>query len=354
MYNAIYYQDAYLLLPPELPEFGAFLADLRSRELPATYRLLPLLEDNRVRHSRFSRGVCMAPCFLTGYRDEPLSVRIDDPSAVYPVQVELLTQEEYNARLCAVVRKCCPGCRDYTPISGNEASLAGRHEEISLNGVCSFRWETRSRPRCFSDDLKLLDAPLLRRLPGLTEQELCKEITLYTGLPVAIAQKVIAPDGAVTLRVQPTKPSPLFPLLTRAAGHYMQSLSGSALRMEPHPLPDLSPEALTALTAWECRSALRKDCRRYGAALAELTWDGQDDGRVAASLALLERKALLSVLHAEAGRAFLLMLNVPMALKELRFRTPLLEAHGAALTVHSATHSRRCTINFDMPFETLD
>ena len=244
MVNAIYYQDAYLLLPPELPEFGAFLADLRSRALPATYRLLPLLEDNRVRHSHFSRGMCMAPCFLSGYRDEPLSVRIADPSAVYPVQVELLTQEEYNARLCTVVRECCPGCKNYTPISGDEASHAGHHEEISLNGVCSFRWETRS--------------------------------------------------------------------------------------------------------------ALRKDCRRYGAALAELTWDGQDDGRVAASLALLERKALLSVLHAEAGRAFLLMLNVPMALKELRFRTPLLEAHGSALTVHSATHSRRCTISFDMPFEILD
>lgn len=354
MHNAIYYQDTYLLLPPELPEFEAFMADLRSRDLPATYRMLPLTEDNRIRRSRVSRGVCMAPCFLSGYREEPLTVPINNPAAVYPVQVERLTQEEYNARLCEVVRGHCPGCKDYSPISGDEASLAGHHEEISLNGVCFFRWETRARPRCFGDDLQQLGDFLLRQLSGLSEQEICGEITFYTGLPFDGAQKVIAPDGSVTLTLRTAKASPLSPLLTWAAGRYIRFVSGGAFCMEPDPLPDLSPDALMALTAWKCRSALRKDCRRYGAALAEMTWDGQDDGRVAASLALLERKAFLSVLHAEAGRALLLLLDVPMALKELRFRTPLLEAHGAVLTVHSATNSRRYTVNFDMPYETLD
>ena len=42
MPNAIFHRGSYLLLPGEFPTYEAFMADLRSRELPATYRLLPL------------------------------------------------------------------------------------------------------------------------------------------------------------------------------------------------------------------------------------------------------------------------------------------------------------------------
>lgn len=136
MLNAIFHRGSYLLLPDDLPTHEAFMADLHSRELPATYALVPLLENNRVRCFTVFKGFCLAPYFLSGYRDEVANVVIHDPSEVYPVQVERMTQEEYNARLRTVVESACEGCTNHKPLSPKVQSLNSYFENISLNGVC--------------------------------------------------------------------------------------------------------------------------------------------------------------------------------------------------------------------------
>ena len=102
MPNAIFHMGSYYLLPDGLPTFEAFLADLRSRALPATYRLLRLKEENRITASgKVSPGFCLAPCFLSGYKDWYADVPIRDGGDVFPVQVERIPLKEYDLRLHA-------------------------------------------------------------------------------------------------------------------------------------------------------------------------------------------------------------------------------------------------------------
>ncbi len=353
MLNAIFHKDGYLLLPEEFPTYEAFMADLHSRELPATYQLIPLLENNRVRSFTVFKGFCLAPCFLTGYRDEPASVVIHDLHDVYPVQVERMTQEEYNARLRAVVEASCEGCASYKPLSPKVQSLNSYFENISLNGVCPFRYEGKPAPRSFQQNVMWLGGGFMRnRYAEKSAEEIRMKIKEYLYLIYDSAEKTAEPDGAALLTVTPKKKELLPPYLTLAIGHYIHALTGS-YRIQPAVQPDTAPDAILSLATPERRDAFRKECKKYGVSLADLTWDGNDEGRVMRMLWEQNRHSILFPLWEGPGRAILLLMDTPEALKTLRFFTPMLEKHGAVITVHGQYHSRRYTVNFDMPYETL-
>ena len=80
MLNAIFHWGHYLLLPEAFATFGDFMADLRSRELPATYEMILLKEENRITASgKVVPGFCQAaassPATATGPRRSPLTTR---------------------------------------------------------------------------------------------------------------------------------------------------------------------------------------------------------------------------------------------------------------------------------------
>ena len=354
MLNAIFHKGSYLLMPGDFPTFEAFMADLRSRELPATYQMIPLLEDNRVRCFTVNKGICMAPYFLTGYRDEPIDVTISDPADVYPTQVERLTQEEYNARLRTVIEGYCEGCMGFKPLSPKVQSLNGHHEEISLNRVCFFRYESKPAPRSFGHNLRWLGGGFMRyKYAEKDAEEMRLEIKQQLYVVYDSAVKTQEPDGTTLLTVTPKKKELLPPCLALALGNYLHKLTHT-YRVQPATQPELTPDALLALAAPERREAFRKECKKYGVSLADLTWDGKDDGRVTEMLWEQNKPSVLYPLWEGSGRAILLLMDTAEAMKALRFHTPLLEAHGAAITVHGQYHSRRYTVNFDMPFDSLD
>lgn len=354
MLNAIFHQDAYFLLPDAFATFEAFLADVQARELPATYQMIPLLEDNKQRNWTVIKGICMAPYFLTGYRDEPVAVTISNPDDVYPVQVERMTQEEYNDRLRCVIEGYCDGCLGYKQLTPKVQSLNGHHEEISLNGVCFFRYETKPSPRILRPNMMWLGGGFMRyQYAQKDAEEMRQNIKEHTYIVYDSASKDALPDGSQLLTVTAKKKELLPPYLALALGHYIDNLTGS-YRIAPSPLPEVTPEAILALAAPDKREAFRKECKKYGVSIADLTWDGQDQGRVLSSLQALNKQSILYVLWEAADRAILLLMDTPNAMKELRYRAPMLEHHGAVITVHGQYHSRRYTVNFDMPFTELD
>jgi len=354
MLNAIFHRGSYLLLPDDLPTHEAFMADLHSRELPATYALVPLLENNRVRCFTVFKGFCLAPYFLSGYRDEPANVVIQDPNEVYPVQIERMTQEEYNARLRTVVESACEGCTNHKPLSPKVQSLNSYFENISLNGVCPFRYEGKPAPRSFQQNIMWLGVGFMRsRYAEKTAEEIRAKLKEYLYLVYDSAEKTVQPDGTTLLTVTPKKKELLPPYLTLAIGHYISSLTNT-YRIQPVVQPALSPEAILAFATPERRETFRKECKKYGVSIAELPWDGQDDGHILRMLWEQNKHSILYPLWEGPGRAILLLMDTPEALKTLRFHTPMLEAHHAAITVHGQYHSRRYAVNFDMPYETLD
>lgn len=354
MFNAIFHKNAYFLLPKEFLTCEAFMADLRSRDLPAEYQMIPLLEDYRIRSFTVNKGICMAPYFISGYRDDPITVTINNPDDIYPTQAERLTQEEYNTRLRKLVESYCPGCLGYKPLSPKVQSLNGHHEEISLNGVCFFRYEEKPTPRSFGANLLWLGGGFMRyNFAKLDADEMRLKLKEYLYIVYASAELSALEDGTQQLTVSSKKKELLPSYLALAIGAYIDGLTGH-YRIQPAIPPDTTPESFLALAAPEKREAFRRECKKFGVSIAVLTWDGQDDGRVMESISLLDRHCQLCVLHAEQNRASLLLMDTAEALKAIRFRSPMLEAHGAVLTIHGQYHSRRYTVNFDMPYESLD
>ena len=150
MYNAFYYEDNYYLLPNTFPDYNSFLNAAHNGPLPMEVHTIALREDHGIRNFRVVKGRSMAPYFLQGYNDAPCSVVITNADNIYPVHVQICTQEEYNAKLREQILKSCPGCLRYTPLSNRVQSLNGHFGEMSLDGVCLFRQETKPSPPNFS------------------------------------------------------------------------------------------------------------------------------------------------------------------------------------------------------------
>lgn len=282
MPKAIFHMGSYYLLPEEFPTFEAFIADLRSHELPATYRLLRLKEENRITDSgKVVPGVCMAPCFLSGYKDWYADVRLDSPDDVYPVEAERIPLKEYDRRLREAIARTCGGCLGCKPPTARAQSLQSYRERLSLNGVCFFRHEEKPAPRAFADGLGWLGGGFIRlRYAQKDAEELRELIRQHTRILCESAEKVELPDGSGQLNVTLKKKELLPPYLMLAIGHYIHGLTGS-FRIAA-PTPEVTSKALLALVAQG--EAFRAECKKYGAALAFLTWNGQDGGRVATFL----------------------------------------------------------------------
>ena len=153
MYNAFYYEDNYYLLPDGYSDCQSFIDAVRQGSLPMEFCAVALRENHNVNNSRVVKGCSMAPYFLTGYHDESCQIVISNVEDVYPVHATLLSQEAYNAKLRELILEKCPGCLRYSPLSNRVQSLNGHFEEMSLDGVCLFRQETRPEPRSFRRNL---------------------------------------------------------------------------------------------------------------------------------------------------------------------------------------------------------
>ena len=148
--KAFYYRERYYLLPQGYSSIKELRSEMEN--MPARIRLQALSEDNHI-HSNIEKGVSIAPYFYSEYGFAEEDVLIEDVSDIYPVEVELFTQAEYNECLRKVILEYCPGCLRYKPISDRVQSLNGHFEEISLNAVCFFRQNSKPSPRVFRRNL---------------------------------------------------------------------------------------------------------------------------------------------------------------------------------------------------------
>lgn len=149
-----FYLNDYFLLPEGYSDGASFLAAMHSAQAPVTLRAVVLREDSDAGFDAYERGVCIAPYFIADYLKAPEELTIAHPGEVYPVPVTLLTQKEYNVRLRRQVTANCPGCRAYGGLTEEDATLSGHFEEITLDGFCPYRWETRKPPRNFDNALE--------------------------------------------------------------------------------------------------------------------------------------------------------------------------------------------------------
>ncbi len=121
-------------------KLSAFFYDNQYYLFPESYGTVEALANavadglGEITLTRLNDTKCMAPYF-SNKAPEKVLLTIDHEKFIFPCEVELMTQAEYDNRLRKVVTAFCPGCPNFS----DAEDLTGHHEEISLDSVCFIR-----------------------------------------------------------------------------------------------------------------------------------------------------------------------------------------------------------------------
>lgn len=348
MQNAIYYEGTYYLLPAEFADYDTFHRDLLARQLPAQYHMVELREDHKARNFTVIKGRSMAPYFLSGYHDEPSLVTIANPEDVYPVHVEVMDQTEYNAKLREVINRVCPGCLRFKPLSNRVQSLNGHFEEMTLDGVCVFRQESKPAPRIFHHHLFSFGGFFQRfDYASNNAQEMHDNIKQW--FYIRYADVVLEEEnGHKTLTLRCKKNELLAPILTDAISRYIEEISEGTYHIRLAEDFSCSEDTLLELLAEKNAEAFRKECKKYGVSLAVLEYDENAAETVRHSLKELVDHFWMFPLVQKAGKEYFLIADISCVLKELRYRSPLLQAHHTSVKLYDQFTNTRYQISFAM------
>lgn len=348
MHNAIYYDGAYLLLPENFPDYETFLQDLRAKALPAQYRMVVLRENHCIAFHSVVKGCSMAPYFLSGYNDAPSTVTITDKSDVYPTCVEVMDQQTYNAKLRDVINVVCPGCQRFKPLTNRVQSLNGHFEEMTLDGVCVFRQESKPSPRVFHEYLFFFGGFFRQsNYASKTAPEMLDTLKdcLYLRYRDAVLNEE---NGQKALTVSCRKNELLTPLLTDALSRYIRKISDDTYHIRAAVPFAYTEEALNNLLTAENADAFRKECKKYGVSIGMLEYDSCGAEKVHRALQpLAEHFQLFPLLQTE-NKTYYLITDTAQVLKELRYRSPLLETYHAGISVFDQYRNTHYEISFAM------
>ena len=344
--SAFFFRNSYYLLPSPFASAADLIKLVESS--PLLLPLQVLTENNQIR-SPIQKGVCIAPYFYSEYGYKTVEVELENAFEIFPVEVELFTQAEYNAMLRNVILTCCPGCVRYKPLSNRVQSLNGHFEEIALNSVCFYRQERKPAPRVFRDSLFFLGGFWKHFDPCMTDAaRTAEEIKSRLYIKFDTAEKDCN-STAVTVAIKPDFYVQSLSALLAAYVENVLSFTDFRIRIE-NPMPIGEKEIRKQLDP-ENREAMQKQCKKYGVALAELTYSQAYETAVNRSLKQLFDHYYIFSLSEEPGRKILMLLDECTALKELHFRAPLLETADATITVYNQNEEKTLRITFDMQKE---
>lgn len=352
MANAIYYNELYLLLPEEYPDFESFQAYLHSCQLPADVKMVVLREDHKVPYWTVNKGRSIAPYFLTGFHDEPSRVRFLNTEEIYPVQVELMDQDTYNARLREVINAFCPGCKRFKPLTARVQSLNGHHEEIALNSVCFYRYEENPSPRVFREMLFSFGGFFIRsNYAALTAEEMKERLTWnYMRFNACTLDEK---DGEKYLTLECKKGEVITPILTQFVAGYVENEVDEHYHILLRNPVECSEEYLLSMLREDKQEAFQKECKKYGVSIGILEYQPDKGDAVRRSLTELTGHYCMEPLISLPGKTYYLITDTSHVLKELHYRTPVLEAYNTTLALYTRKERRKYKITFDMPSEIL-
>lgn len=349
MYNAFYYEDKYYLIPNEFSDYQGFMEALHNGQCPSQIQTVALLEDHNICNYSAVKGRSIAPYFLSGYNDALGTVTIKNTEDVYPVQVEIYSQTEYNAKLREKILEVCPGCLRYKPLSNRVQSLNGHFEEMGLDGVCLFRQETKPSPRNFHDHLFSFGG-FYMRFHYFTRSASEMLDMLRERFYVRYAGGELYDFGErKELILTSRKNELLLPVLTDAISNYLSSITNEAYCIRlMDPIPDIRAWIDYALSVQQ-KDAFEKDCKKYGVSIGILEYMPEAAEKIRRSLKPLLDHFWIFPLLQEDGKEYYLFADSTYVLKELRYRAPLLQAYGAQVDVCGQYGNMRYTVSFEMP-----
>lgn len=342
--SAVFYRNGYYLFPDEVSSLEEFKRSLASSRIVC---LRSLSENCRVNSFTVEKGICIAPYFYNEYSFQECNVEIYNLSELYPVEIELLSQKEYNERLRSVVLAYCPGCCRYKALSNRAQSLNGHFEEIALNSVCFYRQEKKPSPRVFRENLWFLGGfwnhfdPCNMQPSGVVDSIKSR---LYLKYDSACFDEKNPVQLAVSFNQD------FFPCtLTEALNEYIEKkLTFTDFRLNIPKKTYVNVDMIRHQLSESNKEDFRKNCKKYGVALAKLQYDHAFETHVKNSVYSLFEDFYAVPLCEEPGIMHLLVLDECGFLKGLHFRTPVLENAGSEISVYDQYNDKKFRICFDM------
>lgn len=353
MEKGFYYRGNYYLLPPGYESYDEFRNMLRNSSRPVAVEAVWLQEDHQVQNGSVTKGISIAPYFLSGYHDEPQSVTIEEPSEVYPAPVEVCDQMEYNARLREKILEHCPGCLKYKPLSNQVQSLNSHFDEMSLDGVCMLRQETKPSPRSFHHNLYSFGGFYMRfNYFDRSATEMAENLkeSLYTRYSSAELQDQ---EQRKLLTLGCGKKELLLPIVTGGVSSYLMHITkGKYLIRLAEPITDIRAMVENVLSP-ENGETFAKECKKYGVSIGVLEYNREGKEQVFRALEDMLRHFKMFLLYEEEGKASFLLSDTSCVLAMLRYHTPILRSLGAKIRVYSQYGNREYGIDYSMSFREL-
>ena len=347
MANGFYLNGQYYLIPEEYQSFDDYFTYLQQLTFPTKQRLVWLQENHHVRCYTVFKGESIAPYFLSGYHDIPVEIIIPSLHDPIPVDVYVMDQDTYNAKLRDLISSYCPGCKRFKPLTNRVQSLNGHHEEISLDRVCFFRYDTNPSPRIFCDNLCIYGRFFrMFQYENSNAEQMRKNLaSLY--LRFASAQLHSDGDNKV-LTLVCKKGELLAPLVTQLVARYTQAVVHRNYRITLQEPVAASEEYIRFLLSPEYSEAFRKECKKYGVSVMILNYTPGHRSDVERCLSELEKHYYLDPLSLHDGRHIYLATDTANVLKQIRYHSPLLEKLGATVDVFDQFKNTHYDISFQM------
>ncbi len=346
--DAIYYKEHYYLLPEKYENFNSFFEDLKNSSFPVEIFTYEMHENYEIK-GPINKGISFAPYFIDGYNLNTQSVIIENINEVYPADIEILTQEEYNIRLRNVIEEHCPGCIFYKPLSKNVRSLNGHFDEISLDKLCFIRQETKPSPNYFLSSLRGLGGYwYYHQSPdGTTGDSIAWSINNWLKLKYDKAEYSNDEDNTLIL----THKNDFFiKVLTALLNKYVDTwISNVKLRIRSSDDSQISENDILDVISPKNNEKLRKSCKKYGISIGILEFDKEAEEEIEASLSEPTRHNLFHPILKKENKIYYILTDTPVNLKALHFRHPMLSTKNAKITVYSQYGIKEYNITRYMP-----
>lgn len=346
--EAIYYHEAYYLLPEGCSNFDDFYKILKTTPLPAEFSLLQMHENYEI-SGPVQKGVSFAPYFIDGYNQNTEAVIIENIDEVYPADIEVLSQEEYNSRLRQAIEEHCPGCIFYKPLSKNIRSLNGHFDEISLDKVCFIRQETKPSPNYFLSSLRFLSGYWNDHRSPDSESAESTAWSLNNWMKLKYEKAELSDKEENTVMLYHKKDF-FIKSLTLLINTYVDTwVYNVKRRIKSSDEAPVSENEILEIISEKNSEKLRKACKKYGISIGILEFENGSIEEIQSSLNSPVKRNLFYPLITKEDKIYYIFTDTPNNLKALHLRHPMLSKKQAKVKVYSQYGNKEYEINRYMP-----